>query len=365
MTPRVPGHWLLAIGRALFDRTVYNAAVVPAIADFQAEWLAATTPRARLLARCRGLLAFASLLVVSPIAFRAWPGRERGDGAPLVTLAVLAVAGIALWQWWIPIGQPMEEWLGRIGRPPLPAAAWAAVLVGPALVGAYVLMRKHAPDGDATVAPVLLPVALLSVAIPLALGAAAVINTFSPIGKTGSAGLGLVMGAVRAATMPAVYALLAAGLSLLVVAKLAFQPEAGMNRPVLSRSAAVTLTVFSAVCLAGSHVVMELQHRVMRALQLLLTPFNELPAGRTSLSIAGESEYVVHLMVAAVVLTLILAVVGITTWRALRDRRPPTWFLWASRAAVIVALVGAAWHTTITYADMQKLVQLDQRHLRK
>jgi hypothetical protein len=74
---------------------------------------------------------------------------------------------------------------------------------------------------------------------------------------------------------------------------------------------------------------------------------------------------VVNLMVAAVVLTLILAVVGISTWRAVRDRRPPTWFLWASRAAVIVALVGAAWHTTITYADMQKLVQLDQRHLRK
>jgi hypothetical protein len=232
-------------------------------------------------------------------------------------------------------------------------------------VGAYFLMRKHAPDGDATVAPVLLPAALLSVASPLALGAAAVINTFSPIGETGSAGLGLVMGAVRAATMPAFYALLAVGLSLLVVAKPAFQPEARMDRPVLSRSAAVTLTVFSVVCIAGFHVVMELQHRVMRALQMLLTPFDQLPAGRTSLSIAQESEYVVHLMVAAVVLTLTLAVVGITTWRAVRDRRPPAWFLWASRAAVIVALVGAAWHTTIAYADMQKLVQLDHRLLRK
>jgi hypothetical protein len=38
-SPRLPGRWLEAIARAVFDEPALSHAALPAIADFQQEWI--------------------------------------------------------------------------------------------------------------------------------------------------------------------------------------------------------------------------------------------------------------------------------------------------------------------------------------
>ena len=358
MSSNLPGRWLLAIGRLLFDGSVYDAAVVPAVADMQAEWIAAATGRERLLARWRGFLAFVSLVVISPVAFRGWPGRDRGDGAPVITLVGLVVAGLALWQWWIPVAQAIEQILLAGEQSSWALAAWAATLAGPVLTGGYLLLRRHAPENGDGIFPILLAMALLSIALPLFFGAAAVISTFSGIGERGSAGLGIVLKGLRAATLPAFYGLLAAVLSLLFVVRLAFEPRPLANRPSLSGVSAMSLTLLGSVILVALHVVMQLHHRVMQFGLAVFAPIQQRPYPGGSAAIAHESEYVVHLMLAAILLAGVVMLFAITTWRAVRDRRPPSWFIWVARAAVVIALIGTAWHTTIAYRQMREMTRI-------
>ena len=360
MTPRLPGRWLLAIGRAIFDRAVYDAAVVPAIADLQTGWLAATTSRDRLRARWRGLLAFVSLIVVSPIAFRAWPGRDRGDGAPIVTLALTLVAGVALWMWRVEIAEAVTGMVEGRQTSVLGTVAWASVAIGPILVGAYLLIRRHvACEGDGA-AGVLLILAMLSISMPLAASSAAVINEFSVIGRTGSAGFEPVMEAVRTASVPVFFAMLAVTFALALVSREAFTSHAQpASASVLPQSSAIALVVLAAGVLAGMHLLLGLQHRVMTFLVETLGPVAPNRPPGTSQRLVGESEYVVYLFVGAVIATAALILLSAATWRALRDHRPPAWFRAASRAVAVIALAGAAWHATVAYRDMRALTELE------
>lgn len=354
MSSNLPGRWLLVAGRFLFDRSVYDAAIVPAVADMQAEWIAATNTRERLLARWRGLVAFTSLVIVSPVAFRAWPGRDRGDGAPVITLIVLAVAGLALWQWWVPMAQTSVEVIGT-GYRSWGAAAWLAVLAGPVLAGSSRLGRLHAPRTPYDIFQIPLAMACLSIALPIFFGAATLIGTFSEIGARGSAGADVVLEGLRAVTLPAFYGSLAAASSLVLVTWRSFQPRPPAERPALSGVSAMSVTLVGTLVVIAMNIVMQMHHRVMRFVLLVFAPAQQPPIPGGSATIGQESEFVVHMMLAAMMLGVLAIVFAITTWRALRDRHPPSWFIWSARAVVVIALVSTAWHSTITYRDVQQL----------
>jgi hypothetical protein len=361
VTPRLPGRVLLFLARLLFDRAVYDSAIVPAIADLQAEWLTATNARERMLARWRGLVAFASLVVLSPIAFRAWPGRERGDGAPVVTLALTLVAGISLWMWRVEIAQAVGGMVEGKRTPVLATIAWASVGIGPLLVSAYLLIRRHVASEGEGAAGVLLILALLSISMPLAASSAAVINEFSVIGRTGSAGFEPVIGAVRTGSIPVFFAMLAVTFALALVSREAFtsRPQPS-DTSTLPQSSAIPLMVLAAGVLVGMHLLLGLQHRVMAFLVQFLGLTGPQPPG-TVQRVVAESEYLIYLFVGAVVATAALIVLAAATWRALRDHRQPAWFRQASRAVAVIALAGTAWHTTVAYRDMRAVMNLEAR----
>jgi uncharacterized membrane protein len=103
----MPGAWLLALARFVFDDTVLSRVVDQTIADLRAEWLAAG-PRAgpRLRARWLGYLAFWSLVFIAPFAFRKpadrpargrWNAYRRSvmtSGTRVLLALILAVAGM-------------------------------------------------------------------------------------------------------------------------------------------------------------------------------------------------------------------------------------------------------------------------------
>jgi uncharacterized protein involved in exopolysaccharide biosynthesis len=66
----MPGRWLLAIARVVFDEAALKYVVTPTIADMRVEFMNAGAKRsARLLARWRGCVAFWTLVLISPFVF--------------------------------------------------------------------------------------------------------------------------------------------------------------------------------------------------------------------------------------------------------------------------------------------------------
>jgi hypothetical protein len=93
------------------DERLLSAAVLPTIADLQREMAdAGPNPRRRLRARCRGYVAFWTVMIAAPVVSRASPPGDAGTMAfpdalarialasILITLA--AVAGPAV-RWWL------------------------------------------------------------------------------------------------------------------------------------------------------------------------------------------------------------------------------------------------------------------------
>jgi hypothetical protein len=89
LTPqdRVPGAWLLTLGRLVFDQSVMDTVVRPTIADLQRELRDAGSSRSRrAIVRWRGYRAFWTLALIAPFAF--W-------GAPLPGRAPIAFPDLA------------------------------------------------------------------------------------------------------------------------------------------------------------------------------------------------------------------------------------------------------------------------------
>jgi hypothetical protein len=119
LTPnnRVPGAWLLRLGRLVFDQSVLDTVIRPTIADLQRELRDAGSSRtARAMARWRGYRAFWTLALIAPFAF--WgapvPGRTPiafPDLAAriavtviLLTLATVGESAIGIWTIVVGIG---------------------------------------------------------------------------------------------------------------------------------------------------------------------------------------------------------------------------------------------------------------------
>ena len=73
----MPGAWLHILARFIFDESVRRPVVDQTIGDMRAEWIAAQSSAARWAARWRGYVAFWSLVLIAPVAFRNWPGRQE------------------------------------------------------------------------------------------------------------------------------------------------------------------------------------------------------------------------------------------------------------------------------------------------
>jgi hypothetical protein len=278
----------------------------------------------------------------------------------MVTLALTLVAGIALWIWRIEIAHAVGGMVEGKSTPILGTVAWASVAIGPFLVTAYILIRRYVANESDGAAGALLILAMLSISMPLAASSAALINEFSVLGRTGSAGLEPIMEAVRTASIPVFFAMLAVTFGLALVSREAFasQPEPAARSP-LSQHSAIALMVLAAGVLAGMHLLLGLHHRVMAYLVELLGPVTSPRPSGTARQLAAEANYLMYLFVGAAIATAALIWLSAATWRALRDHRQPAWFRQASRAIAVIALAGAAWHTTVAYRDMRALTELE------
>jgi len=74
---RPPGAWLRIVARWVFDERVVSGVVQPTLDDLQSEWLdAGASVVGRWRARWLGYLAFWSLVLMAPVAFKDWPSRR-------------------------------------------------------------------------------------------------------------------------------------------------------------------------------------------------------------------------------------------------------------------------------------------------
>ena len=133
LTPndRVPGAWLLTLGRLIFDQSLLDTVIRPTIADLQRELRDAGSSRTRrATARWRGYRAFWTLALIAPFAF--WgapvPGRTSiafpdlaariAVSVILLTLFTAGGSALGIWTIVVTIGGSafaivIHSWYGR------------------------------------------------------------------------------------------------------------------------------------------------------------------------------------------------------------------------------------------------------------
>jgi hypothetical protein len=217
----MPGRWLHAIARLVFDDAVRRRVVDQAIADMRDEWLtAADGAQGRMRACLRGYAAFWSLVVISPVAFRGWPGSEK-SGRPLGRFASITAAIVLLL---LARGTNMGIWLFQLlDRLPegtmlaLGETSRLAFLVGPVLLAAMLIRRWKADSQQFRIhAGAVVLACLASITLATFLGTAGLVGTFQGIGTQGHAGLGVINDGVVGATQPLVVAVLSGAICLAV-----------------------------------------------------------------------------------------------------------------------------------------------------
>jgi hypothetical protein len=114
---RMPGAWLLTLGRLIFDQSVLDTVIRPTVADLQRELRDAGSNRtSRAMARWRGYRAFWTLALIAPFAFWGAPVPGRAPIAfpdlaariavtvMLLTLATVRGSAIGIWAIVVGIG---------------------------------------------------------------------------------------------------------------------------------------------------------------------------------------------------------------------------------------------------------------------
>ena len=356
----MPGRWLLAIARLIFDEAVLTTVIYPTVADLQREWLDAADISNRILARGRGYLAFWSLMVMAPIAFRNWPGRLNSRRAFWSVTALLGAVVVVVVVWTTTIEELLSPILnnlpeGTMSR--LSAAGSLAFLAGPVAV-AFALAAGSLRGGDHLQArtPALLFFSLISIPAAALIATAGVWGTFEAIGRQGSAGLGTVSTGVTAATEPLFYAIVAAASGILVCGLLAVRPVRN-SVSASGTSSSLGAAVGASVVLASLVTVDQLlrhQHESLLWLRMLLDVPS--PSGLNAAQLAQRMEHSISLvMVIGTLLTVALPVTGIILWRSLRTGSAHPLLTWTSRGAVVLALAGCVWHGAVIRADVQAI----------
>ena len=361
----LPGTWLEAIARVVFDEPALSHAALPAIADFQQEWSdAGNSRRGRWLARWRGYVAFWSLVVMAPIVFRAAvtpsrPPTPRARRLRLAAIGLLVLGAIGFSQ----LDEAVRAWLFS----QVPGSTWRTVglitpvafLAGPLAVALLFRRRRMADplDGSARVSALLL-VSLLSVTVAGLASGASVVGLLYGISRTGSGGYGVVVPVVSDAALAMRNGLLMTLVCLLfagaVGAREWWRRRTSAASPLeMSRRQALGWSALLAASLFGVDRLLRAHHDVMRAWILMADPD---PARRSEFLQALAEGALQHslllLLAGGFVLTAIVIVAGVKGWRAARAQRADHLFTWVSRAALVIAVAGAAYHARIVVTDL-------------
>lgn len=204
---------------------------------------------------------------------------------------------------------------------------------------------------------------LLSVSAASVTGTASLVRVFMRIAETGRGGAGVVAEAGVAAVEPLLYGVVTLAACLLGVAASTLRRGGGghskttAERAPMSHFLAGGLSALLGLAIAGVDGLLRLHHELMNVTIMLIDPAKGTDAvtagitGSVSAGIIERNSSV--LIVGGGVLTLALLVAGLGTWRASRARRPHGLLLWTSMIALIVVVVGAAWHGSLLSASLE------------
>ena len=120
---------------------------------------------------------------------------------------------------------------------------------------------------------------------------------------------------------------------------------------------AVGLSALLGLAIAGVDGLLRLHHELMNVTIMLIDPAKGTDAvtagigGSVSRGIMERNAGA--LIVGGGLLTLAMLAAGLGTWRASRARRPHGLLVWTSTVALIVVVVGAAWHVSLLSASLE------------
>ncbi len=204
---------------------------------------------------------------------------------------------------------------------------------------------------------------LLSVTAASVTGTASLVRVFMRIAETGSGGAGVVAEAGVAAVEPLLYGVVTLAVCLLGVAALTLRRDGSGPSQTTAEGApmslfmAVGLSALLGLAIVGVDGLLRLHHELMNVTIMLIDPAKRTDAvtagitGSVSAGIMERNSGV--LIVGGGLLTLALVVAGLGTWRASRARRPHGLLAWTSTVALIVVVVGAAWHGSLLSASLE------------
>jgi hypothetical protein len=351
----------------LFDESIVRDVIEPTIGDMRSEFLEAESAGGRLRAVVRGWLAFWSLVVVSPAAFRRWPGRAPADkwlsGSVWVGLGALALAAIGTdalhdqFAWAI---QKLPE-----GTTALVAAAGGVVfLAGPAAQFSLVVPEyRRGMGANGLRGPAAVLLALLSVTTTACVCSAVLFNHFGLVGTTGTANVGTTLAAAYASAWPMLWGCIAT-LGAMVLVGLAtvsaWHKTETDGRPALASPTAFLIVGLLFLALLAAHKLLNLHHEGMYWLRVLLDPVAGSERQSTAEAVVGLRS-LGGMFAWGAVLSFVLLGSGFAIARASRHAQL-TWLLRrATAVALIGGVAGAAWHLSRVVSDIDQLDALHER----
>lgn len=210
--------------------------------------------------------------------------------------------------------------------------------------------------------PAAMLLSLLSVTAPLVTGTASLVLVFRRIAETGSGGAGAVAHAGIAAAEPVLYGVVTLATCLVGVAALTLRrgssghPDSTRERAPMSPGLAVGLSALLVLAMVVVDRLLRLHHGLMNGILTVIDPArrgNAIAAGVGGSGFAAVAEHNSSVLIlGGGLLTLVLLVAGLAIWRASRARRRHPLLVWTSTVALVVVLVGAAWHARLLSAGL-------------
>jgi hypothetical protein len=361
-SPRLPGRWLAQLARIFFSDDVLRSVVYPALADFQHEALTAESRRERLRARLHGYWAFWKLVGIAPFALgHKSPAQQAPRGFLPVTVLVVGVMVLFVgWRPW------MSQQLGALfdllpegGMTTVGQFSGLAFLAGPlAIVAILAVARGRFPVR----LPEVTLLALLSVVAAAVLSTAAAVGAFQDIGREGSAGVGMVVGAMTSSVAPLSAGIAAFMACLAVMAVVAFAlrshewPGGMTGSGSMPAAVALGLSVLVVASVLSIDQFLRAHREFTEAIVMLVTPVRPGSMGLGARA-AQQEEVALTLLSWGAFLTVMLPIAGFSTWRASRSRRAHALFTWTTRVAVIAAIATSTMHLRAIQRDLESFDQ--------
>ena len=349
----MPGDWLLTIARVFFDDAVVSSVITPTVADFRQELLEAESVRAQLAARWHGYAAFWTLVLMSPFAFRDWPGRKQ-HARSMVVLTIVTIALAII------IGARAQfEDLFRLvldNVPPetyhaLSAAGRWVFLVGPVVIGLLFLRRMWSQRSDWEInAATVLVLGLLSLSVGTVTYSASLCAAFDGIGREGFVRplqlIGGINGASSTMVVSTVATLLAVTAAAFLVLRQRRAPQPSPELGISTRNA-IALSTLIVVSVGAVDQLVRVQQEAAYWTFMLVAPRDPSIPNMGQLSAIGSARTFSTLLIWGTLLSLVILISGIVIWRSTRSGARHPLLVWTTRLGVAAALAGAVWHAGV------------------